>query len=191
MPDDRGHILERFSRGLSTIERPYALVAGYAMMLVVVIGCVAVGSRHLAGAPVVGIIDMIETLMVLMALAGMSLCQSYAGHVRMTLFTAQIRNARARHAIDLVGYGIGLIFMFAMLVTCAFYARDLFVLGGASSDIGIPTWIPAFTICGSLLLMGIRLLIQTVASVRMIIWPGAAPYGLPSETETHSAPVEV
>lgn len=189
--DDRGQFLERLSGALSIVERLCALVAGYAMMVVVVIGCLAVVSRHMAGFPIVGIIDVIEALMVPIALAGISLCQSHAGHVRMTLFTARIRGARARHAANLVGYGIGLAFNLAMLVTCAFFARDLFVLGGASADIGIPTWIAAFVVCGSLLLMVLRLLIQTIATIRMIVRPDAVPHGLPAESESHSLPVEV
>lgn len=178
---ERPHIFERLDRWLGKVEWTFALVAGYGALLITAVGCAEVVGRRFLSSPVHGAIDIIEVTMVLVALAGVSLMQANAGHIRMTVVIALFRGVRLRAAIDLFAYAFAATLIAALLVTCAMHTLNIIQRGGATTQIYIPLWIAGGIIVASLLLMTLRLLLQIAATIRIIAWPDAEPHGLPRD----------
>lgn len=182
MPElERRHILERIDSALRRVEWVFALIAGYGVLFVTAVGCAEVIGRGLFNSPIFGAIDMIEMSMVLIALAGISLAQSNAGHIRMTVFIGFVKGVRAKSVVDLVAYLFAFALVAALVITCTMYGWNIFQRGGGTSQLYIPYWIAGLVIVCSLILLTLRLVLQIVAAVRIIIWPDARPYGLPPE----------
>ena len=129
--------------------------------------------------------------MVLVALAGMALTQSQAGHIRMTLIVSFFKNPRARTALDFIAYFFGTLLIGALIVTCSMHAWNIFQRGGGTSQLYIPYWIAGVVISLSLLMLFLRLALQSAATLRLLIWPDAEPYGLPVPAEVAAVPAEV
>ncbi|MGE0231441.1 MAG: TRAP transporter small permease subunit [Flavobacteriaceae bacterium] len=179
---ERKHILQSLDGALGKVEWTYALAAGYGALFITAVGCAEVLGRRFLGSPVHGAIDMIEVAMVLVALAGVSLMQANAGHIRMTVFISMFRGARTRASIDLITYVFAAALIGALLVTVSMHTLNMIQRGGATTQIYIPLWIAGAMIVFSLLLMILRLALQIVATIRVIVWPGAEPYALPRDS---------
>lgn len=169
------HTLDRF---LGQFEKIIALIAGVGVIAIMLAGCAEVLMRTLFRRPIVGVVDMVEAMMVGVALLGMAYCQSKGGNVRMTLLVSNLRG-RASTASDALSYFIGFVFVSAVTYGAAHHLMNFLRLGGTSPQLGIPLWIVSSVALLSLVVLAIRLALQFVASVRLLVWPDAEPVGLP------------
>jgi TRAP-type C4-dicarboxylate transport system permease small subunit len=183
------HFLIKCDVTLQAIERAVAYVAGAGILVMMLAGCLEVLARKVLGTPILGVVDLIEASMVAVALLGMAYCQGHAGNVRMTLAVSYLRG-RAAYVADLLGYVVAVLFIGAVLVGARTYALNYFDLGGVTPQLGIPQWIVAALVPISLVLLLLRLLLQMVATVRLVLWLDAEPAGLPLiDKQTYSAEV--
>ena len=80
---------------LLRLEMAAALVAGTVILLIMTMGLIEIAGRGLFNKPIHGYLDIVEQLMVAVAVFGVSYCQATWGNVRMTLVVGAL-NGRAR-----------------------------------------------------------------------------------------------
>ncbi|WP_299040929.1 TRAP transporter small permease [uncultured Tateyamaria sp.] len=164
-------LLSRLDRALLPIEKIMALFSGLAAFSLMFLAAYSVSAREFFEAPLLGYVDLIEILMPLIAIMGVSYVQRNGGHIRMDIIVGAMRG-RLLWAVELLMVVLILILMIALVwgswahfdrsFDCArpFCSRD------SSIDISLPLWPSKVLVPVAFAVLCARLVLQIVGYAR-------------------------
>jgi len=165
-------IIKSADRNLHKIEWLFAMIGGLALTVLMVMGFSQVVARSMFHAPIHGILDIIEQLMVPVAAMAIAYCQAKFGNVRMTLLVSK-KPTRRKWIQEAFTYMIAVFVVGVILKgSWANFMRS-WVNGGDTPEIGIPIWIAILVVTASLGLLFLRVLLQLIEAGRLIITPNS------------------
>lgn len=164
-------VLSRLDKALLPIERVMALLSGLAAFSLMFLAAYSVTGREFFEAPLMGYVDLIEMLMPLIAIMGVSYVQRNGGHIRMDIIIGAMRG-RLLWLIELIMVVLILVLMIALVwgswahfdrsFDCArpFCSRD------SSIDISLPIWPSKLLVPVAFAVLCARLVLQAVGYAR-------------------------
>ncbi len=164
-------LLSRLDRGLRPIERFMALLSGLAAFSLMFLAAWSVTGREFFARPLPGYVDLIEALMPLIAIMGVSYVQREGGHIRMDILIGALKG-RALWLLELVSILLILVLMIALVwgawshfdrsFDCArpLCSRD------SSIDISLPIWPSKLLVPVAFAVLCLRLSLQAVGYAR-------------------------
>ncbi|GGX48710.1 hypothetical protein GCM10007385_15940 [Tateyamaria omphalii] len=164
-------VLSRLDKALLPIERVMALLSGLAAFSLMFLAAYSVTGREFFEAPLMGYVDLIEMLMPLIAIMGVSYVQRNGGHIRMDIIIGAMRR-RLLWLIELIMVLLILVLMIALVwgawahfdrsFDCArpFCSRD------SSIDISLPIWPSKLIVPIAFAVLCARLVLQAVGYAR-------------------------
>ena len=169
-------LLSRLDRALLPIERIMALLSGFAAFSLMFLAVYSVGGREFFEAPLLGYVDLIEMLMPLIAIMGVSFVQRNGGHIRMDIIIGAMRG-RLLWLVELVMVLL-ILFLITLLVWGAWAhfdrsfdcARPL-CSRDSSIDISLPIWPSKLIVPVAFAVLAARLILQAVGYARAF-WLG-------------------
>lgn len=176
-------LLSRLDRALFRIEGWMTVVAGLAVLSLMLLAVWSVGGRNFFQRPLPGYVDWIEQIMPAIALLGISYTQRVGGHIRLDLFVGRFRG-RPLFVVEFITTLVMLLFALLLIWgTWAHFDRS-FDLGrplfsaDSSIDIGLPIWPAKLIVPVALGVLSLRLVLQLVSYARGIR-TGETPAGVP------------
>ena len=169
-------LLSRLDRGLLPIERFMALLSGFAAFSLMFLAVYSVGGREFFESPLLGYVDLIEMLMPLIAIMGVSFVQRNGGHIRMDIIVGAMKG-RLLWLVELIMVLLILGLMIALVwgswdhfdrsFDCArpLCSRD------SSIDISLPIWPSKLIVPVAFAVLAARLILQAVGYARAF-WLG-------------------
>ena len=169
-------LLSRLDRALLPIERIMALLSGFAAFSLMFLAVYSVGGREFFEAPLLGYVDLIEMLMPLIAIMGVSFVQRNGIHIRMDIIIGAMRG-RLLWLVELVMVLL-ILFLINFLVWGAWAhfdrsfdcARPL-CSRDSSIDISLPIWPSKLIVPVAFAVLAARLILQAVGYARAF-WLG-------------------
>ncbi|WP_299209182.1 TRAP transporter small permease [uncultured Tateyamaria sp.] len=164
-------VLSRLDRALLPIEQVMALLSGLAAFSLMFLAAYSVAGREFFEAPLMGYVDLIEMLMPLIAIMGVSYVQRNGGHIRMDIIIGAMRG-RLLWLVELIMVVLILVLMIALVwgawahfdrsFDCArpFCSRD------SSIDISLPIWPSKLLVPIAFAVLCARLVLQAVGYAR-------------------------
>lgn len=164
-------LLSRLDRGLVPIERFMALLSGLAAFSLMFLAAYSVTGREFFEKPLLGYVDLIEMLMPLIAIMGVSYVQRNGGHIRMDIIIGAMKG-RLLWFFELVSILLILALMIALVwgswahfdrsFDCArpLCSRD------SSIDISLPIWPSKLIVPVAFAVLCARLVLQAVGYAR-------------------------
>ncbi|WP_415403504.1 TRAP transporter small permease subunit [Tateyamaria sp. SN3-11] len=164
-------LLSRLDRGLVPIERVMALLSGLAAFSLMFLAAYSVTGREFFEKPLLGYVDLIEMLMPLIAIMGVSYVQRNGGHIRMDIIIGAMKG-RLLWFFELVSILLILALMIALVwgswahfdrsFDCArpLCSRD------SSIDISLPIWPSKLIVPVAFAVLCARLVLQAVGYAR-------------------------
>ena len=191
-------VISRLDRALVPVERVMALVSGLAAFSLMFLAAYSVAGRQLdktvvgpffdrigvMDGPLLGYVDLIEALMPLIAILGVSYVQREGGHIRMDILVGNLRG-RALWAFELLSVILMLLLVTALVwgawahfdrsFDCArpLCSRD------SSIDIGLPIWPSKLVVPVAFAVLVARLLLQAWAYARALVLGLDSPPAVP------------
>lgn len=177
-------VLSRLDKALLPIERVMALLSGLAAFSLMFLAAYSVTGREFFEAPLMGYVDLIEMLMPLIAIMGVSYVQRNGGHIRMDIIIGAMRG-RLLWLIELIMVLLILILMIALVwgswahfdrsFDCArpFCSRD------SSIDISLPIWPSKLIVPIAFAVLCARLVLQAVGYARAFWLNLESPVAVP------------
>lgn len=162
--------INRASNLLSFIEIWGAFIAGLTIMLIMVLGVWEVVGRSVFSKPLHGYLDMVEQLMVAVALLGMAYCQAHLGNVRMTLLIGRLRG-RSRWILEAIAFFAALVVVLVLIKGSWSHFLRAYNIGGSSPEIELPLWIGSLVVPVALTVLALRLVLQLIEALRLILSP--------------------
>ena len=156
--------LVRVGKVLSFIETGFVAVAGFVVMIMMFFATAEIGGRYLFNKPIRGHLEMMEIFLVLMIYFGVSYTQRVGGHIGVDFIIERI-SGRTRKIIEAVVCLLSV----AIVAFLVKYSYDQFLLSLSVKDatdyIHFPFWSAKMALFGGLLLLGLRLIIQSIQSL--------------------------
>jgi len=182
LEDDSG--LSRIDRGLYRVERVFGVIAGLAVLVLMVLAVVSVGGRNFFNLPLPGYVDWIQMAMPLIAFLGISYTQRDGGHIRMDILIGRLQG-RALWAAEFVTT-LATLALIALLVwgSWAHFQRS-FDWGAplwsrdSTIDIALPLWPAKIIVPIAFSIMGLRLVLQLWGYVRAFVSGTETPVAVP------------
>ncbi|MFU8862500.1 MAG: TRAP transporter small permease subunit [Rhodobacterales bacterium] len=163
-------VIDITSTVLGQVERAFALLAGIAIMILMVIVCAEVAGRSALNQPIRGNIDMVAQLMAFCAAGGIAYSQRRFGNVRMTVFSGRL-TGRAKWLSEILSTAIAAWVIYILARGCWAYLVRSWNSGADTPEIGIPIWIGISFVLASLALLLLRLILQLVEAIRLLFDP--------------------
>lgn len=163
-------IINSVHRLLGTIEAWAALVAGLIVLLIMSLGVWEVVGRSLFSHPLHGYLDMVEQLMVGVALLGMPYCQARLGNVRMSLLVGRL-TGRLRWIMETIAFLAALAVVAVLIKGSWLHFLRAYSIGGSSAEIQLPIWVASLIVPVVLTMLAIRLALQLLEGMRLIVSP--------------------
>lgn len=160
------------SRCLDLIDRMLLPIGALALLLVMGIGVAEILGRSLFGTPIRGQIDIIISLMPLVALVALSLNLRHDGHIRMALLLDNLP-LRVRHAIESVGMLLSGFIGGALTIGAVEFGQRAYRFSDSTPDLRLPTWPIKYLVAICLGLFATRCLLFAVGHARVAF--GADP----------------
>ncbi|MEO0634928.1 MAG: TRAP transporter small permease subunit, partial [Pseudomonadota bacterium] len=107
-------LLSRLDRALLPLERVMALLSGVAAFSLMFLAVYSVGGREFFESPLMGYVDLIEALMPLIAIMGVSYVQREGIHIRMDIIIGALRG-RLLWLVELIMVLLILLLMIALV----------------------------------------------------------------------------
>ena len=164
-------LLSRLDRALLPLERVMALLSGVAAFSLMFLAVYSVGGREFFESPLMGYVDLIEALMPLIAIMGVSYVQREGIHIRMDIIIGALRG-RLLWLVELIMVLLILLLMIALVwgawshfdrsFDCArpLCSRD------SSIDISLPIWPSKLIVPLAFAVLAARLVLQAVGYAR-------------------------
>jgi TRAP-type C4-dicarboxylate transport system permease small subunit len=165
-----GGALGAIDRLVHRIEKFTALISGFGIFALMLVGVAHVLGRKFFDLPVFGYIDIVEVMMAFMVFLALAYTERLGGHIRMELFVSYLRG-RWLALFEIVGVVLGLVISGILLVYSWDHAMRAFYLGDSSIDAQIPLWPSKLVVPISLAMLFIRLLVSLWAYLRVLIDP--------------------
>ncbi|MEL6915175.1 MAG: TRAP transporter small permease [Pseudomonadota bacterium] len=179
-----GSLLSRLDRALLPVERALAFASGIAAFSLMFLAVYSVGGREFFESPLLGYVDLIESLMPFIAILGISYVQRDGIHIRMDILIGQL-SGRLLWAVELLLtlliFGLILALLwgswahFDRSFDCArpFCSRD------STIDISLPLWPSKLIVPIAFAVLLLRLALQTWGYARALILGLARPVAVP------------
>lgn len=177
-------LLSRLDRALLPIEWFMALLSGLATFSLMFLAAYSVTGREFFERPLPGYVDLIEILMPLIAIMGVSYVQRSGTHIRMDIIVGALRG-RVLWLIELVMVLLMLLLMVALVwgawahfdrsFDCArpLCSRD------SSIDISLPIWPSKLIVPAAFAVLCARLILQAVGYARAFWYNLERPVAVP------------
>ncbi|WP_299146681.1 TRAP transporter small permease [uncultured Tateyamaria sp.] len=177
-------LLSRLDRGLLPIERVMALLSGLAAFSLMFLAAYSVSAREFFEKPLLGYVDLIEMLMPLIAIMGVSFVQRNGIHIRMDIIVGALRG-RVLWLVELIMVLLILVLMIALVwgswshfdrsFDCArpLCSRD------SSIDISLPIWPSKLIVPVAFAVLCARLVLQAVGYARAFWLNLESPVAVP------------
>ena len=169
-------LLSRLDRLLRPVERLFALLSGLAAFSLMFLAAWSVAGREFFGSPLPGYVDLIEALMPLIAIMGVSYVQRDGSHIRMDILIGALKG-RALWFLEFLSIVLILALMIALVwgswahfdrsFDCArpLCSRD------STIDISLPLWPSKILVPIAFAVLCLRLLLQAIGYGRAF-WLG-------------------
>ena len=159
---------------MQPVDNAFNMFAALAIFGLMLLGVCQIALRTIFNSPIVGYIDMVELSMASLAFMGAAYCQRLGAHIRMELLIGKLRG-RALWTAEAVGTVIAL-FIIGVLIWYGWnHFSRAYVIGDTTIDAEFPVWPSKLLVPIAFSLWFARLSLQLVGSIRLIIYPDAAP----------------
>lgn len=177
-------LLSRLDRALRPLEKFMALLSGLAAFSLMFLAAWSVTGREFFERPLPGYVDLIEALMPLIAIMGVSYVQREGGHIRMDILIGSLRG-RLLWLLEFLTVVLILILMIALVwgawshfdrsFDCArpLCSRD------SSIDISLPIWPSKLLVPVAFFVLCLRLALQAVGYGRAFWFGLERPVAVP------------
>ena len=179
-----GSLLSRLDRALLPIEKFLALLSGLAAFSLMFLAVWSVTGRKFFSAPLPGYVDIIESLMPLIAIMGVSYVQREGSHIRMDILVGAL-HGRVLWFLEFVSILLIMVLMFGLIwgswshfdrsFDCArpLCSRD------STMDLSIPIWPSKLVVPVAFSVLMLRLSLQAVAYGRALVLGLERPVAVP------------
>ena len=176
--------LSRLDRALHRVEGWMALLAGIAVLALILLAVVSVGGRNAANAPVPGYVDWIEQAMPPIAFLAIAYAARSGAHIRMDIVVGRLRG-RALWAAE--GLTTALTLALVLLLIWGSWSHFLRSFDAAAPmwsrdstmDIGLPIWPAKLVVPVALGVLALRLALQIWGYARAFARGAQAPVAVP------------
>ncbi|MEM1373260.1 MAG: TRAP transporter small permease [Pseudomonadota bacterium] len=177
-------LLSRLDRALLPVERALAFISGLAAFSLMFLAVYSVGGREFFEAPLLGYVDLIESLMPFIAILGVSYVQRDGIHIRMDILIGQL-SGRVLWFLEFLMVVFILVLILALLwgswahfdrsFDCArpLCSRD------STIDIGLPVWPSKIVVPIAFTVLSLRLVLQAWGYGRAFVLGLERPPGVP------------
>ena len=157
--------MKAISGFLDLIDKVLLAVGSLAVVLVMGIGMAEILGRGIFNAPIRGQIDMIETLMPLIALLALGFNLRDGSHIRMSLLIDKLPE-RLRYGIEAAGQALGALIGAVLAIGAAEFGARAMRFSDSTPDLRLPTWPVKFLVAFCLALFALRCAIYAVSYLR-------------------------
>jgi len=173
-----GGALGAIDRAVHLVERVTALLSGFGIFAMMMLGVAQIVLRKVLNWPIPGYIDIVEIMMTFLVFLGLAYTERLGGHIRMEIFVSYLKG-RTLWLFELTGVIIGL-FVCAVLIEYSWdHAIRAYNSGDSTIDIQLLWWPSKMVVPAALTLLFIRLLVSLWGYLRLVIDPTAPPIGVP------------
>lgn len=173
-----GGLLGAIDRAVHYIERGTALISGFGIFAMMMLGVVQIFSRKLFNIPILGYIDLVEIMMTFLVFLGLAYTERLGNHIRMEIFVSYLKG-RTLWLFELTGVILGL-FVIAVLIKYSWdHAIRAYTSGDSTIDIQLLWWPSKMVVPAALALLFVRLLVSLWGYLRLVIDPTATPIAVP------------
>lgn len=173
-----GGALGSIDRAMHRIEKLTALLSGFGVFALMMIGVAQVLGRKILNWPIYGYIDLVEIMMSFLVFMGLAYTERLGGHIRMEIIVTFL-SKRLMWLFEVVGVIVGL-FVSGVLTYYTFtHALRSYASGDSTMDAQIALWPSKLIVSVSLGLLFLRLLVELWGYARLLASPDAEPYGVP------------
>ena len=165
-------------RAVHTVERATALISGFGIFAMMMLGVVQIVSRKLLNYSILGYIDIVEIMMTFLVFLGLAYTERLGNHIRMEILVNYLKG-RTLWLFELISVIVGL-FVCAVLVKYSWdHAIRAYNSGDSTIDIQLLWWPSKMVVPAALTLLFIRLLVSLWGYLRLIVDPTAVPIAVP------------
>jgi C4-dicarboxylate transporter DctQ subunit len=154
------------------------LIAAAAIFFLMFVGVFQVIGRTAFNTAIHGYIDYMEQASALFAFLGIAYAQRVGAHIRMDLLLRGL-SLRFLWAMELFAVLIALIVITVLIDTTWLNFLRAFQLGDSTIDIKLPTWPTKLLVPVVLVVLWVRLVLQSLDYLRLIRHPDAQPIAVP------------
>lgn len=173
-----GGALGAIDRAMHAVEKFTALISGFGIFGLMLIGVVQIFGRKLFNAPIFGYIDIVEIAMSALVFLGLAYTERLGGHIRMELFVSFLKG-RWLWAFELMGVLVGLVIVAVLTYYSYTHAMRAYDSGDTTIDAQYLLWPSKMIVSFSLALLFLRLLVSLWGYLRLLADPTAEPVGVP------------
>lgn len=173
-----GGVLGTVDKAMHAVEKFTALISGFGIFGLMLIGVVQIFGRKFFNAPIFGYIDIVEIAMSALVFLGLAYTERLGGHIRMELFVSFLKG-RWLWAFELLGVLIGLVIVAVLTYYSYTHAMRAYHSGDSSIDAQLVLWPSKMIVSASLALLFLRLLVSLWGYLRLLAHPDADPIGVP------------
>jgi len=177
-PPNGAGALGTVDRAMHAIEKFTALISGFGIFGLMLIGVAHIVGRKLFNAPIFGYIDIVEIAMSALVFLGLAYTERLGGHIRMELFVSHLKG-RWLWAFELLGVLIGLAIISVLTYYSYTHAMRAYHSGDTTIDAQYVLWPSKMIVSVSLALLFLRLLVSLWGYVRLLADPRAEPVAVP------------
>jgi C4-dicarboxylate transporter DctQ subunit len=178
LPPGEGGLLGAIDRAVHVVERGTALISGFGIFAMMMLGVVQIFSRKLFNIPILGYIDLVEIMMTFLVFLGLAYTERLGNHIRMEILVSYLKG-RTLWLFELTGVIVGL-FVTAVLTKYSWdHAVRAYTSGDSTIDIQLLWWPSKMVVPAALTLLFLRLLVSLWGYLRLVIDPTAMPIGVP------------
>jgi C4-dicarboxylate transporter DctQ subunit len=160
------------------LEDVMNLIAAAAIFFLMFVGVFQVIGRTVFNTAIHGYIDYMEQASALFAFLGIAYAQRVGAHIRMDLLLRGL-SLRFLWAMELFAVLIALIVITVLIDTTWLNFLRAFQLGDSTIDIKLPTWPTKLLVPVVLVVLWVRLVLQSLDYLRLIRHPDAQPIAVP------------
>jgi C4-dicarboxylate transporter DctQ subunit len=171
-------VLDAADRLLRHIEFATVVVAGIVIFLVMWVGVAEIFSRKLFNFPLYGQLDIVELTMSSYALLPISYCWRAAGHIRVDL-VINFFEGRRRWIAELLTTLLALALITAIWPGVLHFFDNAWEIGDSTINTQWPTWPSKLVPVVGFSILWARLVIETLAYIRLVAEPEATPVAIP------------
>jgi len=173
-----GGALGAVDRAVHVVERGTALISGFGIFAMMMLGVAQIVLRKVLNLPILGYIDIVEIMMTFLVFLGLAYTERLGNHIRMEILVSSLKG-RLLWLFELASVIVGL-FVCATLIKYSWdHAIRAYTSGDSTIDIQLLWWPSKMVVPAALLLLFIRLLVSLWGYLRLVITPSATPIGVP------------
>jgi len=173
-----GGALGAVDRAMHGLEKFTALISGFGIFGLMLIGVVQIFGRKFFNAPIFGYIDIVEIAMSALVFLGLAYTERLGGHIRMELFVSYLKG-RWLWTFELLGVLVGLVIVAVLTYYSYTHAMRAYDSGDSTIDAQYLLWPSKMIVSFSLALLFLRLLVSLWGYLRLLADPTAEPVGVP------------